>query len=131
MGKFKTKKNPLALQNLMHPLKTLKAKLVLRTAIMKANAVHMVHGVRYWVIPTPEGALAVLNWEEARAWKEKGILPKRMNVQGLYSLAFYWTGSHRSSNHGFSAAKPEINMTAYLAWWWNVTAKKETRRKLR
>lgn len=101
-------------------LRNTRAKLTLKVAIEKAEDAHLRYGVRYWVIPTPEGQLAVMNWNEARDWREIGILPKAMKVGGLYNIAIYWTAaSSKVTNkmHGMSLPKQGINYEKYYGWW--------------
>ena len=106
----------------------LKGRMVLKVAIEKADMLHKMHGVRYWVVPTPEGSLLVLNWRECLEYRYMGIFPKRLTVQALYSIAFYWSDSKRGGNKGFQHRKDEINMTKYIMWWWGTKKRRGGRR---
>lgn len=101
-------------------MKNMKADLTLQVAIEKAEEAHKKTGVRYWILPTPEGQLAVMNWSEARQWRDMGILPKQLKIGGLYNLAFYWTAASSkttSKMHGWSLPKPHVNYEMYYRWW--------------
>lgn len=106
----------------------LKAKLVLQVAITKADGLHVVHGVRYWAVPTPEGSLLVLNWQEVLEYRELGIFPKKMTVQGLYAIAFYWTDSKRRGNRGFQRKKETLVKEKYMMWWWGTRRRRERKK---
>ena len=103
----------------------LQARLVLRVAIEKAERLHWANGVRYWVVPTPEGSLMVLNWAETVEYRKLGIFPKKMNVNGLYQIGFYWTDSKRKGNWGFMLRKGTIMKERYMSWWYATMDKRK------
>lgn len=101
-----------------YDLRYLRARLTLHVAMEKADIAHRIHKVRYWVVPTPEGQLAVMNWTEAREWREINILPKAMRIGGLYNISIYWTAaSTNPATHGFSLAKSHVDLKRYYNWW--------------
>lgn len=103
----------------------MKARMVLRVAIEKADLLNMKNGVRYWVVPTPEGSLLVLNWQECMEYKEMGIFPSKLSVQALYAISFFWSHSKRRGNRGFARRKDEINMTKYYMWWFGTKKRRD------
>lgn len=71
--------------------KRIKYYLMLRKAIMMADAAHEQDGHRYYVMPTQDGKLAVMDRTNFRILKRKGYINRTATVTGLLNECFYHT----------------------------------------
>ena len=99
----------------------LKQDLALRYAVREAERRFRLHGVRYFVVPTPEGKLRVINYSEAMMLRRSGFFPKRFKVQDIYGLAFYWTAATRSPKHLNSLPLYSDGYRQRFYSWWQTT----------
>lgn len=97
-------------------LRTIKADLAIRHAVEEARIQFNVHDVRYYVVPTPEGILRVINAEQAREMIRTGYFPKSWKLSDIYRIAFFYTDACSNPKHGHSYENFS-NMDRYYQWW--------------
>ena len=96
--------------------RTLKADLAIRKAVDEARIQFDAHGVRFFVVPTPEGKLRVISSDQARQMITEGYFPKRWKISNIYNVAFFWTDASRQPKYGHSL-ESFGNMNRYYDWW--------------
>lgn len=77
----------------MNPFKKIKAYLVYREAVTKANEAHQKTGERYYVMPTADKkkTLIVMDRRNFRKLKQKAYINRQANIRHLENHCFYCT----------------------------------------
>ena len=68
-----------------------KASLELREAIKKANNAHAATGERFFVMPTSDGKLIVMDRKNFRLLKHKNYVDRKVFINDLMLDSFYFT----------------------------------------
>lgn len=87
-----------------------------REAIRKADRAHANDGNRYYVMPSAEGKLLIMDKKNFRILKRKHYIDSRARVQDLVNECFYCT----PYSNGEGALDPfaiEFKRQQYLAWY--------------
>lgn len=101
---------------MMNPFRKLKAFLMLYKAIEQAEAARVKHGRRFFVMPTQDGKLVVMDKYDLRRLKVKHYLDKSCHVEDLLRESFYYT----SLGNGLGEIDPQdrqVRAHAYYRWY--------------
>ena len=100
----------------MNPVKKVKAYLMLREAVIKANAAHAKNGSRYYVVPSTDGKLIVLNRDDLKRLRMKHYTSHKTTTHDLLSSCFYHT-SHANGTGAMSDEVAEARRQAFFEWF--------------
>lgn len=75
----------------MNIFKKLKAYLRFREAVRRANVAHAVDSQRYYVLPSPDGNLIIMNRKNFRILRRKGYIDRNAYIKGLEKGCLYCT----------------------------------------
>lgn len=75
----------------MNPFRKFKAMLQLREAIKKADNAHAATGERFFVMPTTDGKLLVMDRRNFRRLKFKNYVNRNVVINNLLTESFYFT----------------------------------------
>lgn len=93
----------------------LKDYLRYRKAVMMADDAHAKDGDRYYVMPSMDGKLLVMDRKNFRALKRKGYIQKNATMQSAIAECFYYT-----SRIGGAEVMPEhvrtMKYSEYKSW---------------
>jgi len=101
--------------NKMKFIRRLKAALMLREAIRKADDAHAAGGGRFYVLGTTDGKLIVTDKKNFRGLKRKGYIDRNATTQDALNECFYFTPFKDGSGY----ITPEIlaiKRKQYLSW---------------
>jgi len=87
----------------------------LRRAVLMADNAHLEDGERYYVMPTADGKLMVMDRRNFRIMKKKGYINSDARVNDLVSECFYCT----PYRNGDGELPPDVvarKRRQYLAW---------------
>ena len=99
----------------MNIFQKIKASLIYREAIRKADKAHADDGGRYYVLPSAEGKLLIMDKKNFRILKRKHYINSKATVQDMLNECFYFT----PYCNGDCAITPEIRAIKYkqyLSW---------------
>ncbi len=114
----------------MNWFKSLKARLTYREAVRKADKVHAQDGRRYYVMPSAEGKLLIMDRENFRILKRKHYINSRARVQDLMDECFYYT-PYRNGECAIDPFAREVKRQQFLQWYQAHKTKKSRRKKQR
>lgn len=86
-----------------------------REAIRKADKAHADDGKRYYVLPSAEGKLLIMDRENFRILKHKHYINSRARVQDLVNECFYCT-PYRNGDGALSPEQLSIKRKQYQSW---------------
>lgn len=75
----------------MNIFKKIKAEIVYSLAVRKADNAHSENGERYYVMPSEDGRLVVVDRRNFRVLKRKNYIPKDASVADMQRECFYCT----------------------------------------
>lgn len=79
----------------MNIFKKFKAYLRFREAVKKANEAHLINGQRYYVLPTDDGKLVIMDRKNFRGLRRKGYLARNISIATLANSCIYHTPDNR------------------------------------
>jgi hypothetical protein len=100
----------------MNIFRRIKAFTLLYKAIEQADAAREKYGRRFFVMPTQDGKLVVMDKYDLRRLKVKHYIDKSTNVATLLQEAFYFT----ALGNGLGELDPQdrkIRARAYYKWY--------------
>lgn len=108
----------------MNIFQKIKASLMYREAIRKADRAHNSDGGRYYVMPSAEGKLLIMDKKNFRIFKRKHYISSKATVQDLVNECFYCTPY---SNGTGELPPPAIALKRkqYLDWYQATHRKKK------
>ena len=99
----------------MNIFKRIKYYFMWRKAISMAEDAHYATGLRYYVIPSNDGKLMVIDRGNFRTLKHKGYIKSTATVHDLLSECFY----HTAYANGSQSMHPEIlEIKRKIYWQW-------------
>ena len=114
----------------MNFLQKLKMRLMYREAIRKADKAHADDGGRYYVLPSAEGKLLIMDKKNFRILKRKHYINSKATVQDLLNECFYFT-PYCNGDCAITAEILAIKRKQYLSWCEAFHKIKKSRRKTR
>jgi hypothetical protein len=99
----------------MNLFQRLKSLLTYREAIRKADRAHAKDGRRYYVLPSAEGKLLIMDRENFRILKHKHYIDHRARVQDLLDECFYCT-PYRYGDGVLTPEHLKLKKQQYLSW---------------
>jgi hypothetical protein len=99
--------------NIFHKLKS---SLMYREAVRKADRAHADDGRRYYVLPSAEGKLLIMDRENFRILKHKHYIDSRARVQDLVDECFYCT-PYRNGDGALPPEQQAIKRKQYFSWY--------------
>lgn len=105
----------------MNPIRKLKAFLMLYKAVEQADAAHRQYGRRFFVMPTQDGKLFVMDKYDLRRLKNKHYIARSCHVEDLGREAFYYT----PLGNGLGEIVPQDRKNRERAYyrWYDLTCK--------
>jgi len=100
----------------MNIFKKIKASLTFHEAVRKAEKAHADDGNRYYVMPSAEGKLLIMDRENFRILKHKHYIDSKAKVKDLVNECFY----HTPYSNGKGEIDPfalEFKRQQFLAWY--------------
>lgn len=79
----------------MNIFKKFKAYLRFREAVKKADEAHLINGQRYYVLPTEDGKLVIMDRKNFRGLRRKGYLSSSVSIAILANSCIYCTPDPR------------------------------------
>lgn len=86
-----------------------------REATRKADKAHADDGKRYYVLPSAEGKLLIMDRENFRILKHKHYINSSARVQDLVNECFYCT-PYRNGDGALSPEQLNIKRQQYRSW---------------
>jgi hypothetical protein len=86
-----------------------------REAIRKADRAHSKDGNRYYVMPSAEGKLLIMDRDNFRILKHKHYISRKATVQDLLNECFYFT-PYRNGDCAITRDILDIKRKQYLSW---------------
>lgn len=86
---------------------------MLRKAIMMAEAAHEQNGHRYYVMPTSDGKLAVMDRTNFRILKRKNYISRNATLGQLLTECFY----HTAYANGNGVMPDDVRKNKRRAFW--------------
>lgn len=90
-------------------------RLMFREAIRKADKAHADDGNRYYVMPSSEGKLLIMDKTNFRILKRKHYISQKATVQDLLNECFYFT-PYRNGDCAITPEILEIKRRQYSSW---------------
>lgn len=106
----------------MNVFKRIKAELMYYAAVLKANDAHAFSGERYYVAPTEDKKLAVVDRKNFRELKRKHYIDKTATVTDLQKECFYCT-PHRNGSGAMPVNVQKLKKEQFLHWFMQKTKK--------
>ena len=105
----------------MNIFRKLKAFLMLYEAVQQADSARVQYGRRFYVMPTQDGKLVVMDKFDLRRMKVKHLIDKKCNVETLLHESFYFT----PLGSGLGEINPQDRKTRERAYyrWYDLTCK--------
>lgn len=100
---------------IFHIFRHFRDYLRLRAAVKMADEQHAKDGDRYYVVPSTNGQLLVMDRKNFKKMKQKGYIDKKVNLNDLRRSAFYYTPYPNGSDAMNEALKKE-GAEMYYAW---------------
>lgn len=100
----------------MNIFKKIKAEIVYSLAVRKADNAHSENGDRYYVIPSEDGRLVVVDRRNFRVLKRKNYIPKDASVADMQRECFYCT-PYRNGKGEMPADIIALKHSAFLDWF--------------
>lgn len=110
--------------NIFHKLKS---NLMYREAVRRADKAHAENGKRYYVMPSAEGKLLIMDRENFRILKRKHYIKGKATVQDMINECFYHT-PYRNGDLAIDAFAREFKRQQYLDWYQAVHKRKSKRK---
>lgn len=99
----------------MNIFKMIKAKLVYSLAVQKANDAHEETGERYYVMPSTDGKLVVVDRRNFRLLKRKHYINQNANIGTMHKECFYCT-PYRNGSGEMPDEVRVLKKAAYMDW---------------
>lgn len=99
----------------MNIIRRFRDYLQLREAVKRADEAHEKDGGRYYVMPSNDGKLIIMDRKNFRKLKQKGYISRKAMVNNLISESFYFTPYANGDGYiseGFRKAK----VMMYYSW---------------
>lgn len=112
----------------MNLFQKLKARLTYREAVRRADKAHAEDGRRYYVMPSAEGKLLIMDRENFRILKHKHYINSKATVKDLLNECFYFT-PYRNGDGAIDAFGRELKWQQYMSWCVAVHKIKKSRHK--
>ncbi len=96
-------------------IKKLRLRLMYREAIRKADRAHADDGRRYYVLPSAEGKLLIMDRENFRILKHKRYINGKATVKDLLNECFYCT-PYRNGDGVLSPDQLKLKRRQYRSW---------------
>ncbi len=93
----------------------IKAKLVYSLAVQKANYAHEETGERYYVMPSTDGKLVVVDRRNFRLLKRKHYINQNANIGTMQKECFYCT-PYRNGSGEMPDEVRVLKKAAYMDW---------------
>lgn len=105
----------------MNIFRKFKAFLMLYEAVQQADTARAQYGRRFYVMPTQDGKLVVMDKFDLRRMKVKHLIDKKCNVENLLHESFYFT----PLASGLGEINPQDRKTRERAYyrWYDLTCK--------
>lgn len=100
----------------MNIFKKIKAEIVYSLAVRKADNAHSENGERYYVMPSEDGRLVVVDRRNFRVLKRKNYIPKDASVADMQRECFYCT-PYRNGTGEMPADIIALKHSAFLDWF--------------
>lgn len=100
----------------MNIFKKIKAEIVYSLAVRKADNAHNENGDRYYVMPSEDGRLVVVNRRNFRILKRKNYISKDASVADMQRECFYCT-PYRNGKGEMPADITALKHSAFLDWF--------------
>lgn len=100
----------------MNIFKKIKAEIVYSLAVRKADNAHNENGDRYYVMPSEDGRLVVVDRRNFRILKRKNYIPKDASVADMQRECFYCT-PYRNGKGEMPADITALKHSAFLDWF--------------
>lgn len=113
----------------MNPIKKLKARLTLERAVKMADEAYARTSERYYVMPSMDGKLVVMNRQDLKLLKRKGYVGKFATVEQIAREAFYFT-PYRNGDGAMTRDDISDRKKLYYFWCAANDAKDKERRRL-
>lgn len=110
----------------MNIFQKIKCALIYREAIRKANRAHNSDGGRYYVMPSAEGKLIIMDRKNFRIFKRKQYISSKATVKDMLNECFYCT-PYRNGTGELPPLVIAIKRKQYLGWY-QATRKKKNRK---
>lgn len=101
----------------MNIFKKIKAEIVYSLAVRKADNAHSENGERYYVMPSEDGRLVVVDRRNFRVLKRKNYIPKDASVADMQRECFYCTPPYRNGKGEMPADIIALKHSAFLDWF--------------
>lgn len=92
-----------------------KAYLRLREAVIKADVAHSKDGDRYYVVPSTDGTLIVMDRKNFKILRRKGYINRNVYVKDLVRESFYFT-PYQGGNGYITKEFRRMKMKEYYSW---------------
>lgn len=115
----------------MNIFRKIKATLLLREAVQKANDAYQKTGHRYYVMPTfnGDGKLVVIDRQNFRKLKHKGYVSVRASTRDLINESFYFT-PYANGNGYLSEPDRKRKVKQFFSWYEaDIKARKERKKE--
>lgn len=100
----------------MNIFKKIKAEIVYSLAVRKADNAHSENGERYYVMPSEDGRLVVVDRRNFRILKRKNYISKDASVADMQRECFYCT-PYRNGKGGDVGRHLALKHSAFLDWF--------------
>lgn len=100
----------------MNIFKKIKAETVYSLAVRKADNAHSENGERYYVMPSEDGRLVIVDRRNFRILKRKNYISKDASVADMQRECFYCT-PYRNGNGEMPADIIALKHSAFLDWF--------------
>lgn len=100
----------------MNIFKKIKAEIVYSLAVRKADNAHSENGERYYVMPSEDGRLVVVDRRNFRILKRKNYISKDASVADMQRECFYCT-PYRNGKGEMPAYIIALKHSTFLDWF--------------
>ena len=100
----------------MNVFTKLKAMLMYREAVQRANEAHTKRGTRYYVLPSEDGKLVVLDRYDLKMLKRRHYMRSEVKVIDLVRDSFYFT-PYSSGDGAMHPDEIERGKKRVCIWW--------------
>lgn len=100
----------------MNIFKKIKAEIVYSLAVRKADNAHSENGERYYVMPSEDGRLVVVDRRNFRILKRKNYISKDASVADMQRECFYCT-PYRNGKGGMPSDIAALKHSIFLDWF--------------
>ncbi len=99
----------------MNIFRRFKDYLQIREAVRQAENAYMKNGERYYVMPSGDGKLIIMDRKNFRKLKQKGYISRKAMVGDLVSESFYFT-PYGNGNGYISEECRKAKLKSYFSW---------------